>query len=124
MKTTILKKETLKREEHEIDATGLVLGRLATKIAVVIMGKNRVDYTPHVDCGGFVKIKNLEKLNIYPQKEEKKYYTHSLYPGGLKTTTLKDLWAKSPKQVIMLAVRRMLPDNTLRKARLSRISFK
>lgn len=124
MKTTILKKETLDREKHEIDASGMSLGRLATKIAVIIMGKNRVDYTPHVDCGGFVEIKNLEKLNIYPKKEEKKYYRHTLYPGGLKTTTLKDLWAKSPKQVIMFAVRRMLPDNTLRKIRLSRISFK
>ena len=124
MKTTILNKEKLKREEHVIDATDKSLGRLATEIAVFLMGKNRIDYTPHVDAGGFVEINNLSKLKISSKKEGKKYYRHSGYPKGLKTKTLKELWEKDPKKIINLAVRRMLPVNRLRKTRLSRLSFK
>lgn len=125
MKTTIAKKENLQREKREIDASGKALGRLAEEIAVALMGKDKVMYTPHVDTGDFVEVSNADQIALtQKKKEDKKYYKHSGYPGGLKTKTLKQLWEEDHEEVLRKAVRGMLPVNRLRKPRLSRLSFK
>lgn len=124
MKTMIQKKEEVKREKHEIDASDRVLGRLAREIAELLSGKNKIDYTPHVDTGDFVEISNLEKLHIPHKKLKKKYYKHSGYPQGLKEKTLRQIWENDPQKVFIKAVRGMLPDNRLREERLKRLTFK
>ena len=97
-----------------VDASDKVLGRLASKIADKLRGKDKPIFTPHVDCGDFVVVVNAEKIKVTGNKfEDKKYYTHSLYPGGLKTKTFKDMNATKPEKVIELAVKGMLPKNKL-----------
>ena len=97
-----------------VDASDKVLGRLASKIADKLRGKDKPIFTPHVDCGDFVVVVNAEKIKVTGNKfEDKKYYTHSLYPGGLKTKTFRDMNASKPEKVIELAVKGMLPKNKL-----------
>lgn len=117
MKTYSLKKEDIKRNWFVLDATNLVLGRMATKIADRIRGKDKPTYTPHVDSGDYVVVINAEKICVTGNKfENKKYYKHSLYPGGLKSQTFKELNEKHPERIIEEAVKGMLPKNKLGKS--------
>ena len=116
MKTYSLKKEEVTRSWFVLDASDKVLGRLATKIADRIRGKDKPSFTPHTDGGDYVIVVNAEKIKVTGSKStDKKYYTHSLYPGGLKTRTFKDLNEKNPEKIIENAVKGMLPKNKLRK---------
>jgi len=117
MKTYSLKKEDISRQWLVIDATDKVLGRVATKIADKIRGKDKPSYTPHTDGGDYVIVVNAEKIKVTGSKyENKKYYTHSLYPGGLKTKTFRELNENNPERIIEEAVKGMLPKNKLGKA--------
>ena len=112
--TVMQKKEEVVRNWYEIDAEGKILGKLAAEIAVKLMGKHKVSYTPHVDGGDFVVVTNAEKIAVTGNKLlAKKYYRHSGYPGGLKTRSLEEMLAKQPTEVIRKAVERMLPKNKL-----------
>ncbi|MEK9649585.1 MAG: 50S ribosomal protein L13 [Gammaproteobacteria bacterium] len=114
MKTPSFKKEDTQHNWVLVDATDKVLGRFASKIADRLRGKDKAIYTPHVDCGDFVVVVNAEKIKVTGNKfEDKKYYTHSLYPGGLKTKTFKEMNINKPEKVIELAVKGMLPKNKL-----------
>ena len=109
MKTQSFKKEETQHNWVIVDASDKVLGRLASKIADKLRGKDKPIFTPHVDCGDFVVVVNAEKIKVTGNKfEDKKYYTHSLYPGGLKTKTFKYMNATKPEKVIELAVKGML----------------
>lgn len=115
----------MKRETHTIDATGKVLGRLATQIAVILRGKDKVDFEPYKDIGDFVVVKNVEKLKFTGKKlEQKKYYHHSGYIGHLKETPLKTLLEQNPPEVLRKAVLGMLPKNKLRAEMIKRLKFK
>ena len=114
MKTQSFKKEETQHNWVIVDASDKVLGRLASKIADKLRGKDKPIFTPHVDCGDFVVVVNAKKIKVTGNKfEDKKYYTHSSYPGGLKTKTFKDLNSTKPERVIELAVKGMLPKNKL-----------
>ena len=114
MKTQSFKKEETQHNWVIVDASDKVLGRLASKIADKLRGKDKPIFTPHVDCGDFVVVVNAEKIKVTGNKfEDKKYYTHSVYPGGLKTKTFKEMNATKPEKVIKLAVKGMLPKNKL-----------
>lgn len=105
----------MKRTIHRIDATGKVLGRLATEIAVLLRGKNKVGFTYHQDHGDAVQVVNAEKVRLTGRKAvQKKYYRHSGHPGGLREISFQEMIATHPERVITLAVRTMLPDNRLR----------
>lgn len=113
----------IKHEKQEVDATDQVLGRLATQVATLLMGKAKSYFVRHLDCGDFVKISNAAKIKITGKKAMTKKYTHfSGYPGGLKTTTLKKLQAEKPDEVIRHAVIGMLPNNKLKKYWVARLS--
>jgi large subunit ribosomal protein L13 len=124
MKTKILKKEEVKRNWYIVDATDKILGRLASKIAVVLIGKHKPQYTPHVDCGDYVVILNADKFRVTGGKMRGKiYHTHSFYPGGLKSINLETMMKKHPERVINHAVSGMLPKNRLRARRLKRLKI-
>ena len=115
----------MKREIHTIDATGKVLGRLATEIAVLLRGKHKPDFVPYKDMGDFVVVKNVDKIKVTGKKiEKKKYYRHSGYLGGLKEIPLKKLFEKNPAEVLRKAVWGMLPSNKLRPEQIKRLKFK
>ena len=96
------------------DATGKTLGRLATQVATVLRGKNKPTYTPHVDCGDYVIVVNADKVVLTGNKlEDKKYYNHSGYPGGLRERTAKEMIEKYPEEMVERAVKGMLPHNRL-----------
>jgi len=104
----------IEAEWYVIDAEDAVLGRLATKVATVLKGKHRPQYTPHVDTGGHVIVINAEKIRLTGRKEEqKRYYRHSGYPGGLKTITFKEMREQHPDRIIEKAVKGMLPKTPL-----------
>ncbi len=112
--TSMLRKEDVDQQWYEVDAEGRILGRLATEIAMTLMGKKKPNYTPHVDNGDYVVVYNAEKITVTGNKmKEKKYYRHSGFPGGLKQRTLTEMLEKKPEEVIMTAVRKMLPKNKL-----------
>jgi len=114
----------MKREIHKIDATDRPLGRLATEIANLLRGKLKVSYLPHKDEGDVVEILNYKKIKFTGKKlEQKKYYSYSGYPGGLKEESLKKKIEKDPKFVLRNAVLHMLPDNKLRKEQIKRLKF-
>ena len=124
MKTFMLRKEDVQRDWYVVDATGKTLGRLASEIAKILMGKHKPTYTPHVDNGDFVVVVNAEKIFVTGKKLDKKiYYKHTGYMGHLKETTLKEMLQKKPEEVIKLAVRGMLPKNKLRKRRMKRLKI-
>lgn len=105
-----------------IDASGQTLGRLAAKIAVLLMGKHKPHYTPGVDMGDFVVVINADRIRVTGHKMEKKiYYRHTGYPGGLKEMPLKDMLARHPERVLQLAVKGMLPKNRLGRKMLKRL---
>jgi len=115
----------MKREIHTIDATGKVLGRLATEIAVLLRGKHKPDFVPYKDMGDFVVVKNVDKIKVTGKKiEKKKYYRHSGYLGSLKEIPLKKLFEKNPAEVLRKAVWGMLPNNKLRPEQIKRLEFK
>lgn len=107
---------------HHVDADGRVLGRIATEIATVLMGKHRPEYSPHVDCGDFVVVTNCEKIVLTGRKpQQKTRVTYSGYPGGLKTRTYAELLRQHPEQLMEDAVRRMLPKNRLGRQMLKKL---
>lgn len=115
MKNTYMqKKETVKRDWYVIDAEGLNLGRLATRVADVLRGKHKPTFTPHVDCGDFVIVINASKVNLTGNKlNDKIYYNHSGYTGGLRERTAKEMREKYPVEMIERAVKGMIPHNRL-----------
>jgi large subunit ribosomal protein L13 len=124
MKTKILKKSEVKRNWYIVDATDKILGRVASKIAVVLTGKHKPQYTPHVDCGDYVVILNADKFRVTGTKmQDKIYHSHSFYPGGLKSINLETMMKKHPGRVIYHAVSGMLPKNKLRARRLRRLKI-
>jgi len=113
------------RKTIEIDATGQAPGRLATKIATLLMGKHKVKYTPNIDAGDKVVITNCDKIVFTGKKLEQKIYRHhSNHPGGLKEKQAKTQMAESPEELIRLTVAKMLPKNKLRDQRMIRLHFK
>ena len=114
-----------KRKTHTIDAEGQILGRLASKIAILLQGKNSPSYDPSQDMGDIVIIKNIEKIKVTGKKFDQKTYKHySGYLGGLKTRKMKDILAKSPAKVLEKAVKEMLPPTKLRPAMMKRLIIK
>ena len=114
MKTYSAKPLEVERKWYLIDAEGEVLGRLATKVANILRGKNKPEYTPHVDTGDFVIVINAEKVVLTGKKEtDKIYYHHTGVPGGLKSASVKEVREKAPEKLIENAVKGMLPHNTL-----------
>jgi large subunit ribosomal protein L13 len=114
VRTYTTKPEDIKREWFVIDATGMTLGRLATQIATVLKGKHKPIYSPHMDTGDFVIVVNAHKVRVTGRKlDQKFYYRHSGYPGGLKEISLRDQLDRHPDRVIRFAVRGMLPKNRL-----------
>lgn len=114
MKTYMAKETDIERRWLVIDATGMPLGRLASRIALILRGKHKPEFTPHVDCGDFVVVVNADKVTLSGKKAtDKILYWHTGYPGGLKQQTYGSLMASNPEKAIMLAVRRMLPKNRL-----------
>ena len=110
------------RKWHHIDATGQTLGRLATQIAVLLMGKHKRTYTPQMDCGDFVVVTNAGKVKLTGNKmEQKVYFSHSGYAKGAKETPVKRVLEKNPTRVLELAVKRMLDENKLRAPRMKRL---
>jgi len=113
-KSKMAKKETLERKWYVVDADGKVLGRLATRVARLIMGKGKPDWTPHVDCGDHVVVLNASKIKVTGRKlTDKVYRHHTGYPGGLKEITLEKQLAKKPEKVIQDAVHGMIPKGPL-----------
>ena len=105
---------TIERKWYVVDATGYTLGRLSSEIAKVLRGKNKPTYTPHIDTGDYVIVVNADKIKVTGKKlDQKIYYHHSDYVGGMKETTLKEMLAKKPERVIELAVKGMLPKGPL-----------
>ncbi len=117
MKTFSAKPETVKRDWYVIDATDKVLGRLSTEIARRLRGKHKPEYTPHVDTGDYIVVVNADKVRVTGNKfNDKMYYRHSGYPGGIKEMNFKDMQGRHPERVIEKAVKGMLPKNPLGRA--------
>lgn len=117
MKTFSAKPETVKRDWYVVDATGLTLGRLATEIATRLRGKHKPEYTPHVDTGDYIVVVNAEKVHVTGNKaQDKIYYSHSGFPGGIKSINFEKLINRAPERVIESAVKGMLPKNPLGRA--------
>ena len=115
----------MSRKRIEIDATGQAPGRLATKIATILIGKHKPGYVPHKDEGDKVVILNAGEVRFTGKKLEQKLYRHhSMHPGGLKEVPAKKIFKENPRQVILHAVEKMLPKNKMRTARMMRISFR
>ncbi len=114
----------MERKTHTIDATGKVLGRLATEVAVLLRGKDNPGFLLYKDAGDDVIIKNVEKIIISGKKmDQKKYYHHSGYPGGLKEVSMKKIFNKNPSEILKKAVMGMLPKNRLRPRQIKRLKF-
>ncbi len=114
MKTFMASPATIERKWYVVDATDMTLGRLASEVAKVLRGKNKAIFTPHIDTGDYVIVINAEKIKVTGKKlDQKIYYHHSDYVGGMKETTLREMMAKKPEKVIELAVKGMLPKGPL-----------
>ncbi len=115
----------MERKTHKIDAAGKSPGRLASEIAILLRGKNKPDFEPYKDEGDEVVVENVEEMQITGKKlEQKKYYRHSGYPGGLKEEPLSKVMDEKPEEVLRRAVNGMLPKNKLRKKQIKRLKFK
>ena len=124
MKTYSAKPGEIEREWYLVDAEGQTLGRLATQIADRLRGKGKAAFTPHVDTGDFVVVVNAEKIHVTGNKlEDKKYYKHSGYPGGLRTRSLREQLNRQPTEVLRAAVKGMLPRNRLGRAQLTKLKI-
>ncbi len=114
MKTFMASPATIERKWYVVDAANKTLGRLASEVAKVLRGKNKVIFTPHMDTGDFVIVVNADKVKVTGKKlDQKIYYHHSGYVGGLKETTLREMMAKKPEKVVELAIKGMLPKGPL-----------
>jgi large subunit ribosomal protein L13 len=124
MKTYTAKPGEIERHWYVVDAEGQTLGRLATRIADTLRGKNKPEFTPHVDTGDFVVVVNAEKITVTGKKlDEKIYYRHSGYPGGLKQRTLREQLDRRPTEVLRTAVKGMLPKNKLAARQLTKLKI-
>ena len=124
MKTWNAKPHEVERRWYVVDAEGETLGRLATRVADVLRGKNKPTFTPHVDTGDFVVVVNADKVHVTGKKlEQKRYYRHSGYPGGLRSRTLAEQLERQPTEVIRRAVRGMLPRNRLGRAQIGKLKI-
>ena len=113
---------TIERKWYVVDATGYTLGRLASEVAKVLRGKNKPIFTPHMDCGDYVIVVNAEKIKVTGKKMDQKiYYNHSDYVGGMRETTLREMMAKKPEKVIELAVKGMLPKGPLGRSMITKL---
>ena len=122
--TKFVKNSDIHSEWYEIDAKNAVVGRLATIISKIIRGKNKNTYTPHMDHGDYVIVKNIEQIKFTGKKfKDKKYYRHTGYPGGIKETTPEKLHVKKPGEALKLAVKRMLPGGALAKKQLTKLKI-
>jgi large subunit ribosomal protein L13 len=122
--TKFLKNSDIHSEWYEIDAKNAVVGRLAAIISKIIRGKNKNTYTPHMDHGDYVVVKNIEQIKFTGKKfQDKKYYRHTGYPGGIKETTPEKLHVKKPGEALKLAVKRMLPGGPLAKKQLTKLKI-
>ena len=122
--TKFVKNSEIKSDWYEIDAKNAVVGRLAAIISKIIRGKNKNTYTPHMDHGDFVVVKNIEQIQFTGKKfQNKKYYKHTGYPGGIKETTPERLYEKKPEETLKLAVKRMLPGGPLGKKQLTKLKI-
>jgi large subunit ribosomal protein L13 len=114
-----------KRNLHKIDASNLAVGRLATKIATLLRGKNKPEFMPNIDIGDIVEVVNIDKLKFTGKKlEQKKYYRYSGYPGGLKETKISDLNKSNPAEILKRSVKQMLPATKLRDGMMKRLIIK
>jgi large subunit ribosomal protein L13 len=124
MKTWNAKPGEIERQWHLVDAEGQTLGRLATRIADTLRGKDKPQYTPHVDTGDFVVVINAEKIAVTGKKlDDKMYYRHSGYPGGLRSRPLREQLERRPTEVLRKAVKGMLPRNRLARAQLRKLKI-
>ena len=122
MKSFMASPATIERKWYVVDATGYTLGRLSSEIAKVLRGKNKPIFTPHMDCGDYVIVVNAEKIKVTGKKlDQKIYYNHSEYVGGMKETTLAEMMAKKPEKVIELAVKGMLPKGPLGRSMIKKL---
>ena len=122
--TNFIKKSEIKKNWFIIDGKNAVVGRLATVIAKIIRGKNKTTFTPHMDNGDYVVVKNVEKIKFTGKKfTNKKYYRHTGHPGGIKETTPEKLYTKKPGETLKLAVKRMLPGGPLAKKQLTKLKI-
>ena len=122
MKTYMARAEDIEREWFLVDAEGRTLGRLASEIAQVLRGKHKPVYTPHLDCGDYVVVVNAEKVQVTGRKlDQKMYYRHTGYPGGIKSISLRNQLQKHPERVLQAAVRGMLPRNRLGRKMLKKL---
>ncbi len=120
--TESIKEKEIKRQYYLVNAEGKILGRLASQIAKLLQGKNKVNYVPYLDIGDYVVVINAQKVKVSGKKSiQKKYTRYSGYPGGLKETTFSQLFSKNPAEVIKKAVWGMLPKNKLRKKMIKRL---
>ena len=124
MKTYSAKPGEVTREWYLVDAEGKTLGRLATQIADTLRGKQKPQYTPHVDTGDFVVVVNAEKIQVTGNKlDQKRYYRHSGYPGGLRSRTLREQLDRRPTEVLRVAVKGMLPKNRLARQQITKLKI-
>ena len=122
MKTFMASPATIDRKWYVVDATGCTLGRLASEVASVLRGKNKPTYTPHIDTGDYVFVINADKIKVTGKiLDQKIYYNHSDFPGGMRETTLREKLAKSPESVIELAVKGMLPKGPLGRSMIDKL---
>ena len=122
MKSFMASPATIERKWYVVDATGCTLGRLASEVAKVLRGKNKPIFTPHIDCGDYVIVVNADKVKVTGKKlDQKIYYNHSDYVGGMKETTLREMMAKKPEKVVELAVKGMLPKGALGKSMMTKL---
>ena len=122
--TKFIKKDDINSKWFEIDAKDAVVGRVATIISKIIRGKNKATYTPHMDHGDFVVVKNIDQIKFTGNKfKNKKYYRHTGYPGGIKETTPERLFENKPGEALKLAVKRMLPSGALAKKQLTKLKI-
>ena len=122
--TKFVKKSEIKNNWYEIDASNAVVGRIASIISKILRGKNKATFTPHIDNGDFVVVKNIEKIKFTGKKfENKKYYRHTGYPGGIKEINPQKLSEKKPDEILKLAVKRMLPGGPLAKKQLTKLKI-
>jgi ribosomal protein L13, bacterial type len=122
MKSFMASPSTIERKWYVVDAAGQTLGRLSSEIASILRGKNKPTYTPHIDTGDYVIVVNADKIKVTGKKMDQKiYYNHSDYVGGMRETTLKELMAKKPEDVISLAVKGMLPKGPLGRSMITKL---
>ncbi len=122
MKTLFAKKGEVEKKWYVVDADGMVVGRLASRVAAILRGKHKPTYTPHVDTGDYVIIVNAEKVRFTGKKlEQKVYYHHTGYPGGLRKFTAKEIMMKHPERIIISAIKGMMPKNRLGRQQIKKL---